>query len=298
MTDRSQVLILGYGKMGHAMECLLQERHQLAFWDKFPAPELTPVALETAAPAADVVLFCMPVTPHRETAQRIRGLLRPDCLCLSIAKGLGEDGQSAAGILVDVFGEDQPCGVLYGPMISRELLDGRNGFAQLACNRPAYREVAASLFRGAGLGIEQSTDLTGISWAAILKNVYALAFGMADELELGDNVRGLLAVTAMRELDLIVQHMGGQPGTAWQLAGLGDLITTATSGSSNHHNLGRRLARGEIDDIAGEGVHTLAMVREFQLFRQSDYPLYDLIQRSVEKPGGLREQFGLFLRRG
>ena len=63
----------------------------------------------------------------------------------------------------------------------------------------------------------------------ILKNVYAMVFGMADELELGDNVRGFLATATLQELDRIVLHQGGLPGTPYHLAGLGDLITTATS---------------------------------------------------------------------
>lgn len=295
MTKRYQVLILGYGKMGHVMEALLQDCHQLAFWDKFPPPELTPAPLESAAPTADIVLFCMPVKPHREAAQLIAPLLKPDCLCLSIAKGLDEDGKPAAQVFADVFAQAQPYGVLYGPMISAELLDGRSGFAQLACTRTEYGKVAASLFRDSGLHIEQSMDIKGISWAAILKNVYALAFGMSDELQLGDNVRGLLAVTAMQELEQIVCHMGGKSGAAWHLAGLGDLITTATSQTSHHHNTGRRLARGEREDIGGEGVNTLAMVQKFQLFRQADYPLYDLIQRCVSEPKELRIQFDIFL---
>ena len=64
-----------------------------------------------------------------------------------------------------------------------------------------------------------------------------MLFGISDELELGDNMRGFLAAAVLRELDVIVRQMGGKPGTASSLAGLGDLITTATSESSHHHEL-------------------------------------------------------------
>jgi len=152
------------------------------------------------------------------------------------------------------------------------------------------------LFAGARLLIERSSDITGISWSVILKNVYAMAFGMADELQMGDNVRRYLAVASIRELDQIVRSMGGAAGSPWHLAGLGDLVTTATSKDSHHHELGRMLARGAREGIEGEGVHTLAMVRQHGLFRQADYPLFDLIRSIVSQPGDAGGKLDAFLR--
>jgi len=88
MTERFRVLILGYGEMGHAMEHLLKGRQQLDIWEKYPQDNIQSVVLEDAAPRADIVLFCLPVNPHREIVERIAPLLRKTCLCLSIAKGL------------------------------------------------------------------------------------------------------------------------------------------------------------------------------------------------------------------
>jgi len=116
---------------------------------------------------------------------------------------------------------------------------------------------------------------------------------MADELQLGDNMRGYLAFASLRELDDIVHKMGGQLGSPYHLAGLGDLITTATSEDSHHHELGRMLAREEAQNIKGEGVHTLEMVAKYQLFKLQDYPLFQLIQGIVNEPqdvsGRIRE---------
>lgn len=75
-----------------------------------------------------------------------------------------------------------------------------------------------------------------------------------------------LAVAALQELNHIVHSMNGQSGSSYHLAGLGDLITTATSESSHHHELGRKQAREENDDISGEGPHTLKMINQYQLF--------------------------------
>mgnify|MGYP001819928888 FL=1 len=284
MTERFRVLILGYGEIGHAMEDLLGERQQLDIWEKYPRDNFQSVVLEEAAARADIVLLCLPVNPHREVVQHIAPLLRKTCLCVSIAKGLDEAGQTAAQILAGVLGSQQAYCLLYGPMISEEIRAGRYAFAQLGCtDMDSYNRICA-LYQGTPLYLEHTSDISGISWSVILKNVYALVFGMADELQLGDNMRGYLAVTALRELDRIVRTMGGQAGSPYHLAGLGDLITTATSKDSHHHELGRMLAREEVDGIEGEGIHTLEMVNRHRLFNTKDYPLFQLIHELVRSP--------------
>ncbi len=247
----------------------------------------------------------MPVNPHREVAEQIAPYLKNDCLCVSIAKGLDELGQTAAEIFKDVFAPKQYA-LLYGPMISEEIRAGRYAFAQLGCDSLHTYQKIRHLYQDTDLYIEHTTDITGISWSVILKNVYALVFGMADELQLGDNMRGYLAFAALRELEQIVHKMGGQEGSPYHLAGLGDLITTATSKDSHHHELGRLLARevseratGENmagESIAGEGIHTLAIVTQYQLFNTEDYPLFQLINNIVEQPQAVNEKIRKYLK--
>ncbi len=291
MTTPVNVLILGHGEMGQAMEFLLKDHHQLAIWEKFPQILHPYITLEEGVPQADIVLFCLPVNPHREIVQTIAPLLKRNCLCVSIAKGLDETGQTAAQIFAEQLPAHQPYALLYGPMISEEIRAGRYAFGQLGCRDPAFFPILQNCFRATRLCIEQTDDITGISWSVILKNVYAMAFGMADELELGDNVRGFLAATALQELNQIVLDRGGQSGTPYHLAGLGDLITTATSESSHHHALGRRLARGEMHDITGEGPHTLQMIDRHRLFDISSFPLLHFIHTSVLDPVNVRGRF-------
>ena len=296
MTERFRVLILGHGEMGHAMEHLLQGRQQLDIWEKYPQDNFQSVVLEDAAPRADVVLFCLPVNPHREIAKQIAPLLKKTCLCLSIAKGLDEAGQTAAQIFAGVLGPRQPCSLLYGPMISEEIRADRYAFAQLGCEGMDSYSRVCELYQSTRLCIEHTSDITGISWSVVLKNVYAMVFGMADELQLGDNMRGYLAVAALRELDQIVRKMGGQAGSPYHLAGLGDLITTATSEDSHHHELGRMLAREEVRGIEGEGIHTLEMVSQHRLFNTADYPLFRLIHDIVRSPQGVRKRINVYLK--
>ena len=297
MIERSRVLILGYGEMGHAMEHLLKGRQQLDIWEKYPQDNFQSVMLEDAAPRADIVLFCLPVNPHREVVEQIAPLLGKSCLCLSIAKGLDEAGQTAAQIFAGVLGSHQPYALLYGPMISEEIRADRYAFAQLGCSDVDIYNRVRELFQGTRLYVEHTPDITGISWSVVLKNVYALVFGMADELQLGDNMRGYLAVAALRELDQIARNMGGQAGSPYHLAGLGDLVTTATSEDSHHHELGRMLAREESHDIEGEGIHTLKMVSQHRLFNTANYPLFRLIHEIVRSPQGVHARINGYLKR-
>jgi glycerol-3-phosphate dehydrogenase (NAD(P)+) len=296
MTERFRVLILGYGEMGHAMEHLLKERQQLDIWEKYPRDNVQSVLLEDAAPRADIVLFCLPVNPHREIVEQIAPLLKKTCLCLSIAKGLDEAGQTAAQIFAGVLGSHQTYCLLYGPMISEEIRADRYAFAQLGCGEMDSYNKIRGLFQDTRLYVEHTSDITGISWSVILKNVYAMVFGMADELQLGDNMRGYLSVAALRELDQIVCKMGGQAGSPYHLAGLGDLITTATSEDSHHHELGRMLAREEPGGIEGEGIHTLEMVSQHRLLNTTDYPLFQLIDDIVRNPQGVQKRIHGYLK--
>ena len=292
-----RVLILGHGEMGRTMEYLLRPRHSLTVWERHPAPGSPAVVLESAASQHDFILFCLPASPHFQLATRLRPHLQPECLCLSVAKGLDEHGRTAAQALTEALGSASAFGVLYGPMISEEIRDGRPAFAQAGMEHAeAYRRLR-ELFAGTSLYLEHTSDITGISWSAVLKNVYAILFGVSDEIGLGDNTRGYLAVAAVAELEQIVTVLGGRPGTARRLSGLGDLITTATSAGSHHHEVGRRLARGQAEALAGEGVHTLKMVHAHGLFDSHHYPLFDLIGRLLDDPASAQAQMQNFLNR-
>lgn len=290
-----RVLIVGYGEMGHAMEHLLIGKHPVAIHDSRSVEGIPAINVEQQASLADFLLLCVPATPHHELLARLAPHLQSHCICISIAKGLDEQGRTPAQIYRQAFDGRQPYALLYGPMISEEIRADRYAFAELGCADASIYHRVRDLFQDTRLCIRHSTDITGISWAVILKNVYAIAFGIADELQLGDNMRGFLTVTALHELISIVGLMGGKPSAPLHLAGLGDLITTATSAGSHHHELGCRLARGVTEDISGEGIHALAMVEKYQLFDTTAYPLYCLIHDAVQEPINVAQKFRDYL---
>lgn len=286
-----KVLILGYGEMGHALAFLLSGTHEVQIWSRS-----SHALLEKMVANAHVILFCLPVNAHLEITQRIAPHLQDKTLCLSIAKGLDESGMTAAQVFSHLLAEKGHYGVLYGPMISEEIVLGRVAFADVALSVLDDFVAIRSLFQSSALSCRLVADMQGSSWSVILKNVYAIMFGISDELKLGDNMRGHLMVTAIAELSVIVHSFGGEMRTPYGYAGLGDLLTTATSENSHHHALGRKLASGIWTDITGEGVHTLNMVEKHQLFDTQLYPLFNLIKNIVAAPEKLPDYLALYLR--
>lgn len=285
MTEQQRrILVLGTGRIGKAMAHQLRRRHPVVSWEGLPPDGSAPEPLEPLVHQAEFVFFCMPVVAHSAIAPRVAAALPDGAVCVTIAKGLDDQGQTAAGILSRALGGEQALAALYGPMIAEDLQVDRLGFADLACARQDTGQWIRQLFRGSALKLAHTTDLTGASWAVVLKNVYVPLIGAADELQLGDNVRGALTTDAFRELAGIVETLGGAPASPYGLAGLGDFVGSATSADSHHRELGRRLARGETRGLEGEGPHTLAMIERHRLFDTAPYPLLRLAGRMFADP--------------
>ena len=292
--SKKNILVLGYGEMGHTMEYLFSSRHHVVVWDPYYKGKLEPINLDSSATAADFVIFCTPTVAIFELAQLIAPHLKPACICLSMAKSLDAAGRTAAEALEQGLNESARFGLLYGPMISEEIMAGKPGFAMFATSCPDTATATLSLFGGTIMKLKPGDDVPGSSWCVILKNVYALLFGMSDELGLGDNMRGFLAVQTLAELAEIMRLKQGRAETAYSLAGLGDLMTTATSQDSHHHKLGMQLARNDRSNISGEGVNTLNTVINLGLLNMDNYPLFKLVAQVVQHnsdPKGLLDQY-------
>jgi len=303
-----EVLILGCGAMGSMFQSLLRETARVTMWERDPVTGRETGPLEKLAADSDVVILAVPATPHDELARRLAACLDAETLCLTIAKGLDEDGLTPADIFARHFGDTPNPGpawaVIYGPMIADDLDAARSGFALAAANRPAIAERARTLFGDGPLHIRPHDDPLGAAWSAILKNIYVPLIGMADELDLGDNMRGFLIAEALGELAAIVERLGGDPHTAYGLAGLGDLVTTATSPDSHHRGIGEAIARDELEaaadtggNVRSEGVHAVAQIRRHGLVEIADYPLLEFVADLLDSPTDAGQRLDAWIRR-
>lgn len=291
------IVMLGHGEIGRALESVTTPRNRLVIWERDLETwqENTPLEILLSEPC-DLVLFALPAKPHHELAKRVHAALPANVPCMTIAKGLDDNGLPPAMVFDSVFGVERPFGVLYGPMIAEDLLEGRAGFATIATASDAVKSLAVPLFKGSVLHVDTSSDVIGASWAAILKNIYVPLVGIAEGLSLGDNMRGYLMMAALRELASIVMQFGGTSGSVYGLPGVGDFVTTATSPGSHHRSVGLQLASGNTSEmqasgknIRGEGFHAIRMLEIHQLVDFSQYPLLSAMRAVLDKPTNARQ---------
>ena len=160
--------------------------------------------------------------------------------------------------------------------------------AVVACRDAAVAEGLQGLFKSGLYRVYTTHDVVGVEVAAALKNVVAIAAGMADGVGVGDNTRALVITRGLAELTGLGVAMGGEARTFVGLAGLGDLLATCMSPLSRNRHVGEQLGRGrKLDDIVAEmhmvaeGVHTCGLAVELAKRHGIEMPIAREIHRVV-----------------
>ena len=160
-----------------------------------------------------------------------------------------------------------PAGVLSGPSFAQEVARGQPTALVAASRSPAVRRAMVEAFHGPTLRVYASDDWVGVEVGGAVKNVMAIATGIADGLQLGQNARAALITRGLAEMTRLGVALGARPETFMGLSGLGDLVLTATGDLSRNRSVGRLLAQrlplarilAELGHVA-EGVHSAPMV--------------------------------------
>jgi glycerol-3-phosphate dehydrogenase (NAD(P)+) len=166
-------------------------------------------------------------------------------------------------LIASALPELKRVGALSGPSFAMEVARGLPAALTVASLDDTFASSAAAALNGAPLRVYSSTDLVGVEVGGALKNVMAIAAGISDGLGLGANARAALVTRGLAEMARLGTHMGGSLETFMGLAGVGDLVLTATGDLSRNRTVGLRLAAGiplasvleELGHVA-EGVHT------------------------------------------
>lgn len=207
-----------------------------------------------------LVIFCVPTAVTRETAAALsEASLSPDTALLSCAKGIElGSGERMSEILAEVF-PGHPIAVLSGPNHAEEIAADSATCAVIGCCHDDLAQQLQSLFTSPHFRSYTSDDLAGIELGGAIKNVYAIAAGIAAGLGLGDNAVAALVTRALAEMTRLGVQLGGRVETFAGLSGVGDLIATCFSEHSRNHRVGHALGRGKtLDDAVAE----LGMIAE------------------------------------
>jgi glycerol-3-phosphate dehydrogenase (NAD(P)+) len=225
--------------------------------------------LEEAVSDADVVVVGVPTSGFRETVAASAPFVRPWVPVVSLSKGFEAGTMKRMTEIVTELLPGHPVAALSGPNLAKEIMAGSAAASVIAT---ADQEVAMELQSVLGQGmfrIYRNHDVIGCEVAGALKNVVAVATGMAQGLSVGDNTRGAVITRGLSEITRVGVALGAEPLTFAGLAGMGDLITTCISPLSRNRFVGEQLGIGRpLDEVlagmtsVAEGVRTAPVLRE------------------------------------
>jgi glycerol-3-phosphate dehydrogenase (NAD(P)+) len=203
--------------------------------------------LSEALEGAEAVVLAVPSHGLRGVLTEARPFVPAEALLVSLAKGL-EAGSllRMTEVVQDVLGPSRntPVGVLTGPNLAAEVAAGMPTASVVAMAEPDSAARIQRLFMTGTFRVYTNPDVTGCEIAGVLKNVVAIAAGVAQGLGFGDNARAALITRGMAELTRLGVALGGNPLTFLGLAGIGDLVVTCTSPLSRNRQVGEALAAG------------------------------------------------------
>jgi glycerol-3-phosphate dehydrogenase (NAD(P)+) len=217
-------------------------------------PELRATSsLGEAVARADVLVMGVPSHGFRSVLEEAAPHVRPWIPVVSLVKGIEQDSHQRMTEIVNEVLPGHPAGILCGPNLAKEVMEGLAAAAVIAMPDEHVARALQATFRTRNFRVYTSTDVVGAEIAGAMKNVVAIAAGMAQGLGAGDNTRALVIARSLAELTRLGVAMGGEPLTFAGLAGMGDLLATCISPQSRNRTVGEQLAQGKtIDEITSE----------------------------------------------
>jgi glycerol-3-phosphate dehydrogenase (NAD(P)+) len=283
-----RVAVLGAGSWGTALAAAAARRHPTLLWARDAAlaqamaharenhrylpgvalPESLAVGSDLDAalaflqddPARALIVLGVPVAgldqACRTLAQRLPALGLADVPVVWTCKGFEEStSRLPHEIAQAALPDGWRGGVLSGPSFAREVAQGLPVALTIASDEPVVRETTIAALHGGPMRVYASADVIGVEVGGALKNVIAVACGIADGLRLGTNARAALITRGLAEIARFGQALGAQAETFSGLTGLGDLVLTATGDLSRNRRVGLEIGAGRaLADILAGGI--------------------------------------------
>lgn len=305
----AKVSVLGAGSWGTALAVMLHgNHHRVTLWSalsdevaqlrrdreqkgKLPGvhiPEDINITdcLEEAVKDREMLVLAVPSVFVRGTARQLSGLVPEGQLIVCVAKGVEEDTLMT---MTDIIEQELPmvdAAVLSGPSHAEEAGKGIPTTCVAGAHTRQTAEHIQNLFMSETFRVYTSPDMLGIELGAALKNVVALAAGIADGLGYGDNTKAALITRGMAEISRLGIAMGGKIETFYGLSGIGDLIVTCASVHSRNRRAGYLIGQGctmqeAMDQVkmVVEGVYSAKAARELAEKYQVEMPIIEQVNR-------------------
>ncbi len=288
----SKITVLGGGSFGTAIANMIASNgHPVTLWMRdaenarhcMDAGENTPYLpgykldprlqvsadLEAALEGASVVFFSIPSKAFRGVCQQVAGLIPAQTIVVSTVKGIeGDSFKLMSEVLAEELNQPR-IGVISGPNLAQEVAAKEITATVIASADQAVCQTVQNVLQTAFFRVYANSDMYGVELAGALKNIYAIAAGMAASLNVGQNSLGVLITRSLAEMTRFAAHLGADPMTFLGLSGVGDLFVTCASELSRNYRIGYALGEGKsleqaIEDVGqvAEGVNTTRIVKE------------------------------------
>ena len=300
--------VIGAGTWGTALAVLLHNNgHQTSIWSALPEeieemtktrrhknlPEITipeeiflTADLEEAMACKDVLIMAVPSVFVRSTAARMKPFLKKGQLVVDVAKGIEEGTLKTLSQVIEEELPEAETAILSGPSHAEEVSRGLPTTCVVGAHRKETAEYLQSVFMSPVFRVYTSPDMIGIEVGAALKNVIALAAGIADGLGYGDNTKAALITRGIAEITRLGMKMGGKEQTFVGLSGIGDLIVTCASMHSRNRRAGILIGKGYTMDEAMkevqmvvEGVYSAKAAKALAEAYGEDMPIVEQINQ-------------------
>lgn len=239
---------------------------------------------------SDFIIHAVPTQHSRKFLSSVKDIIDPKTPLLCLSKGL-EVGSSLmmSEVIPEALERDQPLCVLSGPTFAVELMQGLPTGIVAASENEALARRVQSLYGSSCLRVNTSTDVVGVEMSGALKNVLAIAAGIVEGLELGNNAMAALVAQGCAEIRWLAGKLGAKSETLAGLSGTGDIMLTCFVNLSRNRTVGSRLGSGEtLEEILGsmnqvaEGVATAGAVVQLARKHRVSLPVLTAVARILE----------------
>ena len=263
----AKIGMIGAGSWGTALTWLLTNNgHHVTMWsalgpeiemlkrdheqkDKLPGVILSQdtvftTQLSEAVEGMDLLVLAVPSPFTRSTSKQLKGLMHDGQIIVNVAKGIEEDTLLTLSQIIEEEIPQAEVAVLSGPSHAEEVGKGMPTAIVAGAYRKKTAEYIQNIFMSEVFRVYASPDVLGIELGAALKNVVALAAGIADGLGCGDNTKAALITRGIKEISRLGMKMGGHFESFYGLSGIGDLIVTCASMHSRNRRAGILIGKG------------------------------------------------------
>ncbi|MGP9691844.1 NAD(P)H-dependent glycerol-3-phosphate dehydrogenase [Psychrobacter sp. AOP30-A2-5] len=224
--------------------------------------------LAAAVKDKDIVFIAVPGLAFRETLKNIAPFISGQSI-VSLTKGMEKD---TFAMMSDIIKDELPevnFGVMSGPNLAIEIMKNMPSATVIASESEPLRHAVQAALHSAFFRVFASDDVKGVELGGALKNIYAIAMGMAAAYDVGENTKAMILTRALAEMSRFGVEAGANPLTFLGLSGVGDLYATCSSELSRNYRIGNMLGRGMSIEAAvkklgqtAEGVNTIQQVHE------------------------------------